>query len=125
MSRSLPEKTCVACGRRMTWRKKWARNWESVRYCSDACRSRGVKQNDRRYESAIVDALQQRARGASICPSEIARALHDQSWREALEPVRAAARRLVADGKLVITQRGKVIDPSHAKGPIRLRLLDQ
>jgi hypothetical protein len=23
----------------MTWRKAWAKNWESVRYCSDACRA--------------------------------------------------------------------------------------
>lgn len=34
----LPEKTCAACGRPFAWRKKWARDWESVRYCSDACR---------------------------------------------------------------------------------------
>jgi hypothetical protein len=24
----------------MTWRKAWAKNWESVLYCSDACRAR-------------------------------------------------------------------------------------
>lgn len=36
----LPSKPCAACGRTMTWRKAWARNWEQVRYCSDACRAR-------------------------------------------------------------------------------------
>jgi hypothetical protein len=35
---ALPSKPCVACGRPMSWRKAWARNWEAVRYCSDACR---------------------------------------------------------------------------------------
>lgn len=35
----LPTKTCAACGRPFAWRKKWARDWESVRYCSDRCRS--------------------------------------------------------------------------------------
>lgn len=35
----LPEKTCAACGRPFAWRKKWARDWEQVRFCSDACRS--------------------------------------------------------------------------------------
>ncbi|MGV0958478.1 MAG: DUF2256 domain-containing protein [Limnohabitans sp.] len=35
---SLPSKTCAACGRDMTWRKAWARNWSQVLYCSDACR---------------------------------------------------------------------------------------
>jgi hypothetical protein len=38
---SLPSKPCVACGRAMTWRKRWARNWDEVRYCSDACRRNG------------------------------------------------------------------------------------
>jgi hypothetical protein len=35
---SLPTKPCVACGRPMSWRKRWARTWDEVRYCSDACR---------------------------------------------------------------------------------------
>ncbi len=38
----LPSKICAACGRPFTWRKKWARDWEQVRYCSDACRRRGA-----------------------------------------------------------------------------------
>ncbi|NBS54525.1 DUF2256 domain-containing protein [bacterium] len=32
---------CVHCGRSFAWRKKWERDWEQVKYCSDACR-RGV-----------------------------------------------------------------------------------
>ena len=34
----LPSKPCAACGRPMSWRKAWAKNWDEVRYCSDACR---------------------------------------------------------------------------------------
>lgn len=37
--RDLPEKVCPVCGRPFTWRKKWARDWESVVYCSRRCRS--------------------------------------------------------------------------------------
>ncbi len=37
----LPSKPCVACGRPMTWRKKWEKNWDQVKYCSDACRKKG------------------------------------------------------------------------------------
>ena len=37
---SLPSKTCIVCGREMTWRKSWAKNWEAVIYCSDACRAK-------------------------------------------------------------------------------------
>jgi hypothetical protein len=34
----LPSKLCQVCQRTMTWRKKWERNWDEVKYCSDACR---------------------------------------------------------------------------------------
>jgi hypothetical protein len=37
----LPEKTCVVCQRPFTWRKKWARDWEQVKYCSQKCRYSG------------------------------------------------------------------------------------
>jgi hypothetical protein len=37
---SLPSKPCVVCAREMTWRKSWARNWDEVKYCSEACRRR-------------------------------------------------------------------------------------
>lgn len=35
----LPTKLCAACGRSFAWRKKWARDWDQVRYCSDRCRA--------------------------------------------------------------------------------------
>ncbi len=35
---ALPSKPCVACGRPMSWRRRWARHWDEVKYCSDACR---------------------------------------------------------------------------------------
>ena len=36
---NLPEKTCAACARPFTWRRKWATTWDQVRFCSDACRT--------------------------------------------------------------------------------------
>ena len=35
----LPTKTCATCGRPFTWRKKWEKVWQDVRYCSDRCRT--------------------------------------------------------------------------------------
>ena len=35
--RFLPSKPCTTCGHPMTWRKRWAKNWDEVKYCSDAC----------------------------------------------------------------------------------------
>ncbi|MFM8272476.1 MAG: DUF2256 domain-containing protein [Gemmata sp.] len=37
-NRDQPTKTCAACGRPFAWRKKWAKVWDEVRYCSDRCR---------------------------------------------------------------------------------------
>ncbi|MDE2086955.1 MAG: DUF2256 domain-containing protein [Xanthomonadaceae bacterium] len=36
----LPSKRCVTCGRSFLWRRKWSRDWESVKYCSRRCRGR-------------------------------------------------------------------------------------
>lgn len=40
---NLPEKTCPVCHRPFSWRRKWARDWEQVRYCSEACRRKGMQ----------------------------------------------------------------------------------
>ncbi|MEM9580528.1 MAG: DUF2256 domain-containing protein [Pseudomonadota bacterium] len=37
---NLPEKICAACGLPFTWRRKWARDWDAVKYCSNRCRSK-------------------------------------------------------------------------------------
>lgn len=122
---SEPEpRTCASCGRRIEWRRKWADVWDEVRWCSDACRKRKVKPVDRELEAATLRLLEGRARTATICPSEAARAVggdDEDDWRPLMEPARAAARRLVAAGEVEIVQKGQVVDPSTAKGPIRVR----
>ena len=116
------EKTCVCCGRRIEWRATWERDWEQVRYCSAACRRRGVNAEDRQLEQAVLALLVDRAATATVCPSEVARTVGtEESWRSLMEPARRAARRLVAAGRVEITQGGRVVDPSTAKGPIRIR----
>ena len=120
-------KTCARCGRTITWRRKWARNWSEIRYCSDACRARRrLTAIDERLETAILELLRSRARNGTICPSEAARRVagsDEQTWRPLMEPTREAARRLAARGDLEFTQRGQPVDPSRARGPLRLRLL--
>jgi hypothetical protein len=36
-------KICVSCGLSFEWRKKWERDWEGVKYCSQKCKSAGAK----------------------------------------------------------------------------------
>jgi hypothetical protein len=73
-------------------------------------------------ERAIVRLLDDRAAGATICPSDVARDVGTpDGWRELMEPVRQAARRLVASGTVEITQHGEVVDLDDVRGPIRIR----
>jgi hypothetical protein len=40
---NLPTKICARFGRPFTWRKKWEKVWNEVKYCSDKCRNGGEK----------------------------------------------------------------------------------
>ena len=118
---SREDKWCARCGRVITWRSSLAKNWDSVKWCSDGCRKLGVKAVDQRLSTAILDLLAARARTATICPSEAAKVVGGDDWETLMEPARCAARRLVVSGEIQITQGGRVVDPSTAKGPIRLK----
>ncbi|WP_291299029.1 DUF2256 domain-containing protein [Elioraea sp.] len=64
----LPEKPCAVCGRPFAWRKKWAKVWDEVRYCSDACRAkRGddigrARRGGAKGEAGESDAVPERQR---------------------------------------------------------------
>ena len=104
-----------------------------MRHCSDACRGVSAGSRDEELEAAILTLLSERGRDKTICPSEAAKLAAAEEggwertppqtvWQPLMVAARAAARRLAARGKIVITQRGAVVDPDTAKGPIRLRL---
>lgn len=37
----LPSKIYPVCHKPFAWRKKWERDWDSVKYCSERCRRSG------------------------------------------------------------------------------------
>ncbi len=76
---------------------------------------------DDRLAESIRGLLDNRASDATICPSEAARDVGGEQWRDLMEPTRRVAAELVADGEVEITQGGNVVDPSTARGPIRIR----
>jgi hypothetical protein len=47
----LPTKLCATCGLPFTWRKKWEKVWDEVKYCSERCR-RGSSGNGANGEAA-------------------------------------------------------------------------
>lgn len=108
----------------MVWRRRWANTWDEVTTCSEACRGRRARPDElaRALEQTILELARARA-PKTLCPSEVARHLAPETWRELMEPTRDAARRLVHRGLIDITQGGRPVDPSTARGPIRLRLV--
>lgn len=77
--------------------------------------------DDAAIESTMLRLLGERAVTSSICPSDVARAIGGDDWRDLMEDTRRVARRLVGDGRVQITQGGEVVDPFAVRGPIRIR----
>jgi hypothetical protein len=78
-----------------------------------------------RIEQEILRLTDARGTAASICPSEVARALvPDETWRSQMTAVRRAAARLARAGRIDILRKGRAIDPDDMRGVIRLRARD-
>lgn len=82
-----------------------------------------IAASDEAIEAAILRLVGAARPGASVCPSEVARALAagEAAWRALLPAVRRVAAELAREGRLRVTQRGSEVDPLTARGPIRLR----
>lgn len=74
-------------------------------------------------EDAIRAMLDRRRPGTSICPSEAARLITD-NWRAQMHEIRSAAAEMAASGEIMVTQRGRVVDITLARGPVRLARRD-
>lgn len=80
--------------------------------------------DDATIERTVFDLLAARAADASICPSDVARALieDEDAWRALMPQVRSVATRLARAGRLRITRGEASVDPdAPGRGPIRLR----
>ena len=75
-------------------------------------------------EAAIFELLAAKGPGKSVSPEEVARAVDPEGWRGLLGRVRAVARGLARQGRLVILRHNKPADPDDFKGVYRLRLPD-
>jgi hypothetical protein len=73
-------------------------------------------------EAEIFDQLAKREPGKSICPSAVAKVISPERWQREMGKVRAVATGLARQGRLVITKKGKPVDPEAFKGVIRLKL---
>jgi len=73
--------------------------------------------------NAVLSLATKRGPCKSTCPSEIARLLFPQNWRNQMKAVRDVAIDLHKQGRVVITQNGKPVDIERIKGPIRIKIV--
>lgn len=90
-----------------------------ARVLSGASSAAGTAPSKLRIERTIRALVKDRS-PATVCPSEVARALHANDWRSLMGRVREVAGAMAQRGELVITQRGKAVDVTTARGPVRL-----
>jgi len=75
-----------------------------------------------RLRSSILALAEHRGPNSSICPSDAARAVGGEDWRDLMVDACELALELAKTGHVEITQRGEVLDPDGAwRGPMRIR----
>lgn len=74
-------------------------------------------------EDTLLRLVAERGAGRTVDPTEAARMLggdHPDGWGPLMQPIRRVAVRLAGEGRLVITRKGKPVDPADFKGVYRL-----
>lgn len=74
-----------------------------------------------RITATIRALLRNRSETSSICPSDVARVIGGERWRDEMDAVRDVAAGLAADGTVRITQGDDEVDLATARGPVRIR----
>ncbi len=73
-------------------------------------------------KSSLRALAEHRGPDRSTCPSDAARAVGGDNWRDLMADTREVARELAKSGHVDITQRGKILDPdAEWHGPVRIR----
>jgi len=70
--------------------------------------------------AAAIRALLKHRDGSTICPSDAARVVGGEGWRDLMGLAREVVGELAAQGQIRVQQKGVDVDPATAKGPIRL-----
>jgi len=77
---------------------------------------------DIEIKNKILLMAKERGREKSTCPSEVARSLFPDNWREHMDEIVDMAITLHKQGKVMITQKGQPVNVEKIKGPIRIKI---
>ncbi|TGO04769.1 DUF3253 domain-containing protein [Serinibacter arcticus] len=76
--------------------------------------------DDERIAETVRAMVDVRSPGTT-CPSDVARIVGGEDWRALMPAVRRVAEQLVAEGAVVVTQKGEPV-PTPWRGPVRIGL---
>lgn len=76
--------------------------------------------NAETVEREILRLTAARGQGKTICPSEAAKAAAGPDWNRFMPLVRRVAIGLAREGHIIITRKGRPVDPDDFKGVYRL-----
>ena len=73
-----------------------------------------------RLAASMRALLRHRRPDATICPSDAARVVGGESWRDLMDAAREVAAELAREGTVAVQQHGGDVDVAVAAGPVRL-----
>ncbi|WP_101848039.1 DUF3253 domain-containing protein [Zhihengliuella sp. ISTPL4] len=71
--------------------------------------------------AATIRALTRKRAESSICPSDVARTVGGEDWRDRMPEVRRVTADLASRDLVVVTQKGEPVRIEEARGPVRIR----
>lgn len=107
----------MKCGRLFSWRKKWEKEWNKVKFCSKSCQRMKFQRD---WRSLILALIENCDLVSCISMQEIL-GTADSNDKKLIEEIRMSARLLAHEGKVEIIQNGKKVDPYTFKGEIEIR----
>jgi hypothetical protein len=75
----------------------------------------------------MLDLASRQSAGHSISPADVARAIagnDPKAWSKLMPAVRRTAVALMNEGRIVITRKGRPVDPGDFRGVYRIRLAE-
>jgi hypothetical protein len=89
--------------------------------------SPAAKPTPEHIAATMLDLASERGSDKTICPSEVARAIggpHPDGWGPLMPAVRRVAVDLMKAGEVVITRKGRPVDPDDFRGVYRIKVAE-
>lgn len=107
----MDHKTCKACGRDFQWRKKWANNWEDVKFCSKACSNMNLESLEI-LKALLLNTIRSSNDGITLDQIKV-------NYDKKL--IHSALRLLEIEGKVELFKANKKIKAQNLNGNIRIK----